>query len=170
MDILSKTFITNMKKLPVELINHIFCYYYSEQDELLCYDINHYTESLDRAKTLYHVTIIHELGLDIEDGIHVDVEADKNWFLSDILSYSYSYVHGTGSPLINQRIKEKPCYTHYTDREVEEYIDNVFIKKPVQTQINLLWGMLETYEREECLLHGLYIDADFTDEEDYAEA
>lgn len=168
--------IINLKKLPMDVINKIFSYYYSPQPKELLGDIKNYTKSLKIIEKIYYDFWIGNWPLDFTPASG----QDKDWLINDIFSFAnkekatgmgyiddfYSlwirflleHIWGQmklepvlrfGS--INLETNENIDPVPHTDK-YRNYIDSFIAgleKKNSTTQVRFFWGILKPAERNE---------------------
>jgi len=128
-----------MCRLPTEVIQHIIGYTVSPQSPNLRKDIHSFLRSKRRIMYLYDQYWTVDMG---------ELEGEyKYWIANDIISYANSY-QGTMYGLVDN------FYTiFYRNLWLKNSLDigvfwNHLQKKPVDTQINILWGLLLPEERD----------------------
>lgn len=133
-------------RLPIEIISHIIPYTYQPQNKKLLNDIKNYKETQEIFLNLYHA---------YWSDLYLDSEEYKHWLMNDILSYVNHYkaiIYGHVCYFYtifkrNTRLK--------SIKSIDTYV-NKFIFKNVNTQINLLLGLLNVHERDD-LVDECYI-------------
>jgi hypothetical protein len=114
-----------LHKLPVHIVHHILSYSYNVQSKKLLSDIkNYYATKQLLFESQPHTFILHDLHYFI------------NWFQAD---YVYSYY----STFLRH-------YMISSIASVLQYID-MMQRFPLQTQINIIWGLMRPDERNEFL-------------------
>jgi hypothetical protein len=128
-----------IKRLPNDVVNLIITYTYSPQDPLLLMDIRSYLEQREALSRIYYKIWIEEWGEPEPE--------DKGWLVNDLLRN------------INDYEATLYCYTDKfyntfyrnpmlkTQESVLNYFNNLN-NKYVETQINILLGLLLPLERE----------------------
>ena len=131
-----------ISKLPEHIIDYIIPYTYQLQNKLLLEDIQNYTKTKDRILQLYY-----DLWINYMDDV---VPEDKYWIINDIIAYvnedratMCGYVNNFYTVFLrNLSLK--------TNGDVLNYIENLELLS-VNTQINILWGLLLPTEREDII-------------------
>jgi hypothetical protein len=131
-----------ISKLPEHIIDYIIPYTYQLQNKLLLEDIQNYTKTKDIILQLYY-----DLWINYMDDV---VPEDKYWIINDIIAYvnedratMCGYVNNFYTVFLrNLSLK--------TNGDVLTYIENLELLS-VNTQINILWGLLLPNEREDII-------------------
>ena len=131
-----------ISKLPEHIIDYIIPYTYRLQNKVLLEDIQNYTKTKDRILQLYY-----DLWINYMDDV---VPEDKYWIINDIIAYvnedratMCGYVNNFYTVFLrNLSLK--------TNGDVLNYIENLELLS-VNTQINILWGLLLPTEREDII-------------------
>jgi hypothetical protein len=131
-----------ISKLPEHIIDYIIPYTYQLQNKLLLEDIQNYTKTKDRILQLYY-----DLWINYMDDVEPE---DKYWIINDIIAYvnedratMCGYVNNFYTVFLrNLSLK--------TNGDVLNYIENLELLS-VNTQINILWGLLLPNEREDII-------------------
>jgi hypothetical protein len=131
-----------ISKLPEHIIDYIIPYTYQLQNKLLLEDIQNYTKTKDIILQLYY-----DLWINYMDDV---VPEDKYWIINDIIAYvnedratMCGYVNNFYTVFLrNLSLK--------TNGDVLNYIENLELLS-VNTQINILWGLLLPNEREDII-------------------
>ena len=76
--------IKNLKKLPTDVINIIFSYYYSPQPKELLEDIKNYTKTLKTIEKIYYDFWIGNW----PPAFPPAPGQDKDWLINDIISFA----------------------------------------------------------------------------------
>jgi len=126
-----------IKKLPMDVIQHILSYTYCPQNKNLLVDLANYTETKEQLLDLYYdfwVTRMQEFG------------EDKNWLINDIFGFAnnekptmYGYVDNF------YNIFKRNIFLQ-TNEKIDKYIYNLE-KKPSPNQINIFLGLFTVNER-----------------------
>lgn len=163
-------FVTNLRRLPKDIIDIVFSYYYSSQPQELCIDIKDYSYSRIFLNEIYKKRIS-------KWGYHT-----SNWILIELLVHEiYNYCNNyfarrrlTG--FIFHCKKLRICDNWDTDK-ITYYMDHCFINKHMRSQVNILWGILTPFEREHVVElatkkihmphHHMLIDIDEEDDVDF---
>jgi hypothetical protein len=129
-------------RLPTELIDKILSYSYHIQSPELIRDICHFHKSRKHILHLYYDIWIIEM--------NEIVPEEKYWLINDLFAYSDQYI------IFNDDLNY--VYNYYDvflrnilvkDYEtVDKYVDYLS-KQTVETQINIIWGLLNVVERDE---------------------
>ena len=128
-----------MCRLPNEVIQHIIGYTLAPQSLNLRKDIHSYLHSKRRVMYLYDQYWTVDMG---------ELEGEyKFWLANDIISYANSY-QGTMYGLVDNFYA-----IFYRNLRLKNTLDigvfwNHLQKKSVDTQINVLWGLLLPEERD----------------------
>ena len=127
-----------MKKLPKDIIEYIITYTYKPQNKDLLNDIVDYNKTKQQVLELYHTFWI----------IYVDAGEleDKYWLLNDII------IHANDNKPTNKGYVERfyDIFGRNSQLHTKENIDNYIFNlenKCVETQINIVWGLLLHNER-----------------------
>jgi hypothetical protein len=136
----------NLNKLinncPIEIIYLIMSYTYNHQPSLLCDDIKNYYISKIIISEIYYQKWIICLGEPVPE--------DKNWLLNDIICYINDFqptMYGYRDRFF--KILQKNIMV-VNNNDVNKYY-NGLERKPVELQINLLWGLLTLAERNDII-------------------
>jgi hypothetical protein len=131
-------------KLPKEIIYMILPYTYQLQSKELTEDIKNYHESKQLLFNKYYKIWL----------IYYDEEyqlSDKEWIINDLYRYinknkptMYGYVDNFYNLFFRK-------FNIKTKKQVIECIKK-FFNKPLNTQINFYWGLLNSKERNEFIL------------------
>jgi hypothetical protein len=114
-----------LHKLPVHIIHHILSYSYNVQSKKLLSDIqNYYATKQLLFESQPHTFILHDLHYFI------------NWFQEDFISSYYA-----------------TFFRHYMISNIASVLQYIRVMQrfPLQTQINIIWGLMHPYERNEFL-------------------
>lgn len=148
-------FISGLKRLPVELIDNIISYTYSPQSEELIMDIHMYHNSMANIHRMFYNTFYSVDNTDIY----------KIELLDSLMLYTNNYIplhHGYHEdfymvwnrfPLFKQNIEN----TDINKPKIDKYIEDIFSKKSINTQINLLWGIFTYGERLNFIIDHLEV-------------
>ena len=166
--------IKNLKKMPMDVINIIFSYYYSPQSKELLEDIKNYTKSLKIIEKIYYDFWIGNW----PQAFLPAPGQDKDWLINDIFAFA-NKEKATGTGYIDDfyglwirfllehiwgKMKLEPAFRFGSiNLETNENIDPVphtnkyrnyidsFIegleKKSSTTQVRFFWGILKPSER-----------------------
>ena len=145
-----------LKRLPNEIIHNIISYTYSPQPEELTMDIHMYHNSMININNMFYNTFYGNDNTDIY----------KIELLDALLLYSNNYIplhYGVHEDfyMIWNRF---PLFKRYIENEdinkfkIDNYIDNVFSHKSINTRINMIWGIFTYGERLNFLID--YMDFD----------
>lgn len=124
-----------MQRLPEDVILKIQSYICRPQCLILLDDI----ESFARCKTLI-LRDYHEYWIGL---MQENEPEDKNWVFNDIVYFLNNYnpmITGYFNPL-SEVIKRK------TRIDPPRYIDFLMHEKPIETAINIILGLMTSYER-----------------------
>ena len=142
-----------INRLPKDIISRILPYTYHTQTKKLLNDVVQYKEAQVQLLDLYHT---------YWSQYDISLDECKHWLINDMFAYAnhdkptmYGYVHHFYT-LFNRNP------THSIEN-LENYLKQ-FSKKEVNTQINLLLGMFNLYERRdlfhECSLRLVAFESD----------
>jgi hypothetical protein len=133
-----------MSKLPLDIVQNIIPYTYNLQNKMLLDDIKNYKDTKDQVSKLYYKFWI--------DYIEHPVPEDRNWLINDIFSYAndykptmYGYVEKFYN-ILNRNIQLDNI------TKMDKYVE-LLEKKQVNTQINILWGLLLPNERRDIIVY-----------------
>ena len=135
--------ISLMYYLPQELIYKIRRLTYKSQSKNLLNDISHFYSSIEFVSKYYYKEFKNEL--------NIEENADRHWLVNDIGRYLNNDI------AISQGYKEKYKQTiskHYGFKNSIKTISTIIhnlTKLPVNTEINILWGIMTLNEREEMI-------------------
>ena len=147
--------ICGLNRLPVELIDNIISYTYSPQSEELIMDIHMYHNSMANIHRMFYNTFYSVDNTDIY----------KIELLDSLMLYTNNYIplhHGYHEdfymvwnrfPLFKQNIEN----TDINKPKIDKYIEDIFSKKSINTQINLLWGIFTYGERLNFIIDHLEV-------------
>ncbi len=134
------------KNLPFEIIQLIMSYARSPQPKKLLNDIENFYETRSFAFDVYYKEWIIQWD---EDSLQ-----DKYWFVNDIILFANGY-QATKSGYIDDFYKIFFRNPRIVDCEkVVNYVKNIE-KKAIESQLNILWGMLKPKERKKMLKESL---------------
>ena len=147
--------IYGLKQLPVELIDNIISYTYSPQSEELMMDIHMYHNSMTNIHSMFYNTFY--------GGDNTDIY--KIELLDALVLYSNNYIplhHGYHEDfyMIWNRF---PLFKKYRENDninkskIDEYIEKIFLKKSINTQINMIWGIFTYGERLNFIIDHLEV-------------
>jgi len=160
--------IKNLKKLPTDVINKIFSYYYSPQSKELLDDIKNYSKSLKIIEKIYYDFWIGNWPQPFSPA----PGQDKDWLINDIICFTnkeratcLGYVdefYGLWIRFLLEHIwghLNLPEETHnhilrppnHTEK-YRKYIDRFVFgleKKSSTTQVRFFWGILKPSERNQ---------------------
>jgi hypothetical protein len=145
----------NLKQLPVELIDNIISYTYSPQHEDLLMDIHMYHNSMANIHRMFYNTFYSVDNRDIY----------KLELLGSLMLYTNNYIpigHGYHEdfymvwnrfPLFQKNLEN----TDINKSKIDEYIEKIFLKKSINTQINMIWGIFTYGERLNFIIDHLEV-------------
>jgi hypothetical protein len=145
----------NLKQLPVELIDNIISYTYSPQHEDLLMDIHMYHNSMANIHRMFYNTFYSVDNRDIY----------KLELLDALILYTNNYIpigHGYHEdfymvwnrfPLFQKNLEN----TDINKSKIDEYIEKIFLKKSINTQINMIWGIFTYGERLNFIIDHLEV-------------
>lgn len=127
-----------LQKLPIEIVYYIQKYSYNIQSEHLLNDLLQYLTTKELLNTYYFNKWLH----------YDDASEYTDWLLHDLLSYAnndQSMILGLTNKFYNIFYK----HIILNKREdVNNYL-KYFNNKPVNSQINILWGLFSYSQRNE---------------------
>lgn len=138
-----QTIENKIKKLPTDIINHIIPYTYQFQNKILLDDIKNYDETKKKLFQLYYNFWINHLGLFENE--------DKWWLINNILSHINNYqatMYGHIENFYNIFFRHTKLNTF---KDVDKYL-LALNAKSVNTQINVVWGLLLPKERNDIII------------------
>ena len=147
--------IYGLKQLPYEVIDKIISYTYSPQHEDLLMDIHMYHNSMANIHRMFYNTFYSVDNRDIY----------KLELLDSLMLYTNNYIpigHGYHEdfymvwnrfPLFKQNIEN----TEINKTKIDKYIEDIFSKKSINTQINMLWGIFTYGERLNFIIDHLEV-------------
>jgi hypothetical protein len=145
----------NLKQLPVELIDNIISYTYSPQHQDLLMDIHMYHNSMANIHRMFYNTFYSVDNRDIY----------KLELLDSLMLYTNNYIpigHGYHEdfymvwnrfPLFQKNLENDDI----NKSKIDKYIEDIFLKKSINTQINLLWGIFTYGERLNFIIDHLEV-------------
>ena len=159
--------IENLKKMPTDVINIIFSYYYSPQPKELLDDIKNYTKSLNIIEKIYYDFWIGNW----PPAFPPAPGQDKDWLINDIICFAnkeratmMGYVdefyglwlrflleHIWGHMNLPERsyelLLEPPNHTEKYRNYIDRFVQGLE-KKSSTTQVRFFWGVLKPFERD----------------------
>ena len=145
----------NLKQLPVEVIDNIIAYTYSPQHEDLLMDIHMYHNSMANIHRMFYNTFY---SVDNRDIYKIEL-------LDALILYTNNYIpigHGYHEdfyaiwnryPLFQKNLENDDI----NKSKIDKYIEDIFLKKSINTQINLLWGIFTYGERLNFIIDHLEV-------------
>lgn len=136
-----------INKLPDDVINHIIPYTYKFQNKTLLDDIINYKYTKDIISKVYYDFWI--------TNVEVLEPEDKYWLINDIFAYANNYqatMYGYIEKFYN--IFRRNLYLK-TYEDIHKYM-SILDTKPVNSQINIFWGLLTSSERND-VIHSFHI-------------
>ena len=128
-----------MNHLPTEIINHIISYTYSVQHPNLLEDIKNYHETKKEIIKKYYDLWITQ---------HKYPEPyHKNWLINNL----YRYINCYQAANIGYTYRFYNIWFRNKNLKTKKDVDKFFKKiqkKDVNTEINILWGLLNNEERD----------------------
>jgi len=131
-----------LHKLPVDIIrHHIIPYTYNTQNKKLLDDIKNYYDTKQAILVLYD----EYWKKNLHDPDYSDFYANE-WLINDIFAYSNNYYAGMyGFVKSFYNIFRRFLFLKKI-KDIEKYVSKLE-KKPVNTQINIFWGLFTPEER-----------------------
>jgi len=160
--------IENFKKMPTDVINKIFSYYYSPQKKELLDDIKNYSKSLKIIEKIYYDFWIGNW----PPAFPPAPGQDKDWLINDIICFAnkekatmMGYVdefyglwirflleHIWGHMNLPERsyemLLEPPNHTDKYRNYIDRFVAGLE-KKSSTTQVRFFWGILKPLERNQ---------------------
>lgn len=136
-----------INKLPTDIINYIIPYTYKCQNKTLLDDIINYKETKDRISNVYYDFWI--------TNVEVLEPEDKYWLINDIFAYANNYqatMYGYIEKFYNIFRRNLHLKTY---EDIHKYM-SILDTKPVNSQINIFWGLLTSSERND-VIHSFHI-------------
>ena len=137
----------SLNKLPKEIIYLILSYTYQLQNSNLLNDIIHYVSSKKFILNIYYeIWFIN---------FNEPIIQHKNWLINDIILY-LNEDHSTMYCYRNKYLKvffRNPFIKNNSKFKI--YIQNLE-RDNIDKEINIYWGLLNKYEREEIINNGIY--------------
>jgi hypothetical protein len=132
--------------LPFEIIQFVMSFVHSPQPTKLLRDIHSFHETRQLAFNVYYKEWIVEW-----DDRPLE---DKYWFINDIILFVNGYQATTLGYIDNfyDYFLRNPRL--YNRDQIDKYMDRLR-KKPVETQINIFWGLFKPMERKKMLRESL---------------
>jgi hypothetical protein len=132
--------------LPFEIIRFVMSFVHSPQPTKLLRDIHSFHETRQLAFNVYYKEWIVEW-----DDRPLE---DKYWFINDIILFANGYQATTLGYIDNfyDYFLRNPRL--YNRDQIDKYMDRLR-KKPVETQINIFWGLFKPMERKKMLRESL---------------
>ena len=141
------TFQKNIRNLPQEIQNIIISYTYSPQPQNLIKDIQNYSETKE-----YLYEIIEET----ETRNDYYFTSAKDEVHNEICNFIYYYLYDGSNEFIHLYFCQRFfMYKNISDKSISRNIIDKLCDYPINSQINILWGMLIPEERNSFL--DLYI-------------
>jgi hypothetical protein len=128
------TFQKLLNKLPIDIIRYIIPFTYNIQNKILLNDICNYSKTKTQVFAMYYSFWTNE-----------DNE-DKAWLANDIFSYANldkASMFGYTDNFYNLLYRNP----NYKTIDIINYLE----KAPVEVQINIFWGLLNSAERYEII-------------------
>jgi hypothetical protein len=144
--------ISNLRRLPKELVIQIWSYTYSPQSPILLADIRDYLRSLDYIQ-YYYFDKYMENGFD----------EYLYWMVHDIFGYIAFFSYDEDRSLYNTFWRRAIQCSQLTLDKLSEYIYRLE-HNSVDTQIRLLWGLLYPEERADYIDSIEYFDNEVDEE------
>jgi len=132
--------------LPFEIIRIVMSFVHSPQPTKLLRDIHSFHETRQLAFDVYYkewIVVWNEEQL-----------TDKYWFINDIILFANGY-HATTTGYIDNFYDYFLRNPRLSNRDqIDTYVTRLR-KKPVETQINIVWGLFKPMERKRMLCESL---------------
>jgi hypothetical protein len=131
-----------INRLPNDIINYIIPYTYNFQNKELLEDIKNYNKTKCILYNYYYNLWINFYGENEPE--------DKYWLINDLIAYSNDY-HATMNGYVNKfyNIWHRNFFFK-TREEIDIYFEKIQ-KKEVESQINILLGLMMPEERDEVI-------------------
>jgi hypothetical protein len=132
------------RQLPDVILSRILTYTYQPQSKKLLNDIENYKKTREWLSKLYHTC---------GKTLAIDSQESNDWLVNDMLAYMNNYKathHGYVYKFYT--IVQRMCPLD-TLESVGTYLRKLF-KKGVTSQINILLGMFNLYERNDLVLES----------------
>jgi hypothetical protein len=133
-----------IRHLPAVILSQILTYTYQPQSKKLLNDIENYKETREWLSKLYHTC---------GKNLAMDSQECNDWLFNDMIAYMNNYKatrHGYGYKFYTIVRRIRPLETL---ESAQIYLHQLF-KKGVTSQINLLLGMFNLYERNDLVLES----------------
>lgn len=154
---MEKSFVRKIQNLSNDLQQKILSYTYSLQPQNLLQDIQDCRESLECTKEYYFIKHM----IEVEDFYH---KTDLNWLLDDIFEYISNNIFRIHYYDFWRRLY---MLRNKCELDINYYVATIFYEKDIETQINILWGILTPPERQDIIYFGIELietDSDLEDE------
>ena len=147
MQLISQNVANFVQKLPEDIINRIIPYTYSPKSQTLLHDIRNYHNTMQLVKTIYFKHwVIMKYYSEIESKWELinDIERYANLNTPTIISFTDNFRH--------------IWFRNFILNNNNEFFNFIldFELKPVQTQINMFWGILTPNERNDFIVTTLH--------------
>ena len=130
-----------LHKLPRDIVRHIIPYTYSMQNKKLLDDIKNYYDTKHAILVLYEESWKQEL----DNPDYSEYHANE-WLINDLFAYSNNYYAGMyGFVKSFYNIFRRFLFLKKI-KDIEKYVSKLE-KKPINTQINIFWGLFTPEER-----------------------
>jgi hypothetical protein len=120
--------------LPLDIINMIIPYTYNLQDKTILEDIQNYQNSKAQIKKLYYNSWMSY--------VNSIVAEDKEWILQNLFRYANNYDLPTAD-FYKIFLRSNLCIATRPNANIS--------RLPVDSQINIYWGLLTPTERNEMI-------------------
>ena len=130
-DITDIPFLKNLRRLPKELIDIIFGYYYSCKPMPLCIDIKDYYFTKIFATKIYQKRVNNW-------NYHSSNWLYSELMLDDLWNYCNSYYMKKKMAAFVFHFKKLREFEHWSIYKIADYMENYFANKPISSQINIL--------------------------------
>lgn len=144
MELNSKNVTDFVQKLPEDIINRIIPFTYSPKSQTFLYDIRNYHKTLNLIEEIYF-SYWASRGF---------TELDSQWLL---IFHIKTYANNNREPSSFFDSFRHVWFRNFILNNNDDF-DNFMVKyllKPVQTQINMFWGILTPGERIDFIIHSL---------------
>lgn len=130
-----------LHKLPRDIVRHIIPYTYDTQNKKLLDDIKNYYDTKHAILVLYEESWQEE-----SDNPDISDYHANEWLINDLFAYSNNYYAGIYGFVKSFYNIFRRCLFLKKIKDINKYV-SILQKKPVNTQINIFWGLFTPEER-----------------------